>query len=352
MGVHGPSLRVVFLPDFAGNPYLRMLCEALGERGIRVDLTSDVSGLTDRDAPRYDVVHLHWERFRTVDASRRRALRRSAELVLSLWKLRWSGSRIVWTIHNLRDHEAPHPHIERLAQVALARVADRLVVHYPAAIDHAARWLKTSRARFEVMPMGPYPTPAAIDREGFRRELGIADDVIVLAAVGFIRRYKRIPELIEAVRLLDDRFLLIVAGRPWADEAGRVEAAAAGDPRVVLRLTELSDEELAAVLGVADAFVLASDHQFSSSSALLAMGYGCAVYSGESEHVRYLAGDRGARFFPADASAEAISEVLRGADREDLRAMGAHNETRAASFSWQEAAEILETAYRGGALGP
>lgn len=341
------TIRVVFVPDYAGNPYLKLLDSALGEQGVEVRRCSDLDAVQGGGDPP-DVVHLHWERFRTVHPSRATAARRSVDLVWTLVGLRRRGVLIVWTIHNLRDHEAPHPVLERVAQVALSRVAHRLVVHYPRAVDHARRRLLLSSRRFAVMPHGPYAT-TDVSRADARRALGLSPDAIVLSSVGFVRPYKRIPELIEAVRSLDHRFVLIIAGQPLADEEQRVRSAAGGDERIRLRLIRQSDLDLSRVLSASDAFVLPSDRQFSSGSALLAMGHGCALVAGESDHVRYLAGDAGARFFAPGASVQSMAETLGSLDREQVRRMGRHNASRAASFSWSSAAAILKEIYVGGA---
>lgn len=336
---------VVFAPDYSQNPYLDLLQDSLERRGFEVRRDSKLMELS-RSADVPDVVHLHWERHRTVHPSRATAVRQSVGLLRALYRLRRRGARVVWTVHNLRDHEAPHPLIERLAQCAIARVAHRLVVHYPKAVDRASRWLNVPQSRFEVMPFGRYPVAVDMTRAEAREALGLPEDKLIVASVGLIRRYKRIPELITSVRGLDSMILLLVAGQPYHDEADRIVKAAAGDPRIVLALERQSDEQMGMLLTAADAFVLASRNQFSSSSVLLAMAYRCVIISCESDHVRFLAGESDTVFLPDEPPFEAVADLAE-LDTDELRARGERNAERAASFGWGKAAEILDAIYNG-----
>jgi glycosyltransferase involved in cell wall biosynthesis len=123
--------------------------------------------------------------------------------------------------------------------------------------------------------IGRYPPPRR-SREEVRDRLGVARDAFAFLVFGQVRRYKRVPETIAAFRALrGDDLALVVAGSAWDPaERAAVERAAAGDPRVALRLGFVPDEEVGELHEAADAAVLGYRELFSSGALLLALSLG------------------------------------------------------------------------------
>lgn len=339
----GDSLSVVFLPAFNGNSYLDLLADALRAQSCRVTMHQSLSA-AHRAGKAADVLHLHWEKVWTVQPTRRRAIRLSGRLFRTLLRMRRRGTALIWTVHNLRDHESSHPHLERVLQIILARLVHRVVVHHPAAVRTASHWLAIGQGRIAVMEHGAYPTHGALTQDTARQMLGLPLDATIFASVGFVRSYKRIPVLVDAVRSLDGDVLLFVAGEPRGDESGRVLASAGGDPVIRLSLRRQTEEEIGAVLTAADAFVIAAAETFTSGSALLAMSYGRAIIAVDSPHIRFLCGDSGARYC-STSTVDCLRDAMSSTTRSELHAMGEYNVARAAEFGWDNAAHALRDVY-------
>ncbi|HEV2999144.1 MAG TPA: glycosyltransferase family 1 protein [Solirubrobacteraceae bacterium] len=129
-----------------------------------------------------------------------------------------------------------------------------------------------------------------------------------------------------------------------------IDALGIGD-RVVFT-GRLPDEDLVAAYAGAVCSVLPSRHEGFGLPPLEAMACGCPVVVSSAGSLPEVVGDAGLVVDPGPwPLADAIATTLDPAVREDLRERGLR---RAASFTWQAAAERTLTVYRavGGDVGP
>jgi glycosyltransferase involved in cell wall biosynthesis len=226
---------------------------------------------------RYAVLHVSFPS----DAFRHRskvlaALRCAVVLgVIRLAKLR--RRRVVWTVHNLVDHEGYHAALE-------ARFMSRYVAQIDLAIhlSDAGRALVTGRypgiatARAAVIPHPSYPLRGSgtdTPRDATLRALGLPADAEMILAFGVVRRYKNLLKLIEAFRDLPGRRKrLVIAGFPL--DAKLAEALRElSDDRIVLVLHEISDAEVAALFRAATLVAAPYLDILNSGAAFLALSH-------------------------------------------------------------------------------
>jgi glycosyltransferase involved in cell wall biosynthesis len=282
------AVRMAAFPTADGSsPYLALLHSAAARHGVEIVAAAQLApSLARLDAGRPDVVHLHWVEYlvrsgRTGPAGAARALARSVRFALGLLALRRRGTAVVWTVHNLRAHERVYPRLEEAAMRVTARLADRIVVHSEHARQLVARTYGHER-KLDVIPhgnfVGHYPPPRR-SRGDVRAALGLPDGTFTFLVFGQVRRYKHVPDTVAAFRRLQGSDVaLIVAGSAWdAAERAAVQAAAAHDPRVHLRLDFIPDEEVVELHEAADAAVLGYREVFSSGALLLALSLGLPV---------------------------------------------------------------------------
>ncbi|CAN5854244.1 glycosyltransferase [soil metagenome] len=366
----------MILPTYPHNPYQRLLGAALGELGLGVS----VAGTWPRRSPilgawwaagRPDVVHLHWIHD-FLGGSRGRPTRRN--VLWFDWQLRLlraRGVRIVWTVHNLRGHEAGDDrthgtHDEAAASVPDARDAQahrRLIEQAHAVILHCEhardalvdlyRPSPAARARLHVVPHGSYVKQYAVelDPEAARRQLNLPAMGRIIAFVGAIRTYKSVDQLLDAFLRLpeagpEDR--LLICGKPLPKRLGReLEAQASGDPRVILRLDRIPEAELSTVLRAADLVALPFRDILTSGSAILALSHGRPVVAPAMGCLpETLPPDATILFDPA--APDGLREALREAFRRDLVAMGARARTYAEGLDWGPIAARTAELYRSG----
>lgn len=273
-------------PLVHGNPYQQLLEQALGAAGAETTKVKRLKVSQVLFARRAEtMVNLHWPELIVGSNGRGRLddfryAGRAAQLLASLAVARLRGMRIVWTVHNLVPHEARRPRLDLALNRCIARLATAVLAHS----RHAAKLAEETYRRRGIAVgyhgnyLGYYPKPRR-GREQVRRDLGVPPDAFLILAFGFIRPYKCLPELIAAFGENDDpRFRLLIAGPPFNERVkAEVEAAAAADDRVVLRLERVPDETVQELHEAADVGALAYRDVFSSGALLLSLSCGLPV---------------------------------------------------------------------------
>ena len=282
-------MRVLIIP-VQSNPYQTLLADALRAQGVRVTLGDGPTRhpvapvlLAWMRAGMPRVVHLHWMHryLKAIRGRRRFAARRT------LWELRILrrlGVRIVWTLHNIGDHDRHRDKLEMVFHRQLVELCDAVICHCAATRRLAieAYGLRPEvQDRLHVVPHGNYLGwyPDTIGRAEARAALGLGSSERVFLFLGQIRRYKGVEDLLQVFRQLDaPDARLVVAGRADRDRTGeRIALAAAEDPRVTVALGEVPDDRMQVYLRAADASVLPYKDVLTSGTAILAMTFGQPV---------------------------------------------------------------------------
>jgi glycosyltransferase involved in cell wall biosynthesis len=271
-------------------------------------------------------------------------------LLAGLLILRARRIGIVWSVHNLMPHEPVRPRVQRFIAVATYLLADRVIVHSEYARARVQHTLGRFRRRpVHVIPhanyVGAYPA-ATQSREATRDQLGVPHDSYVYLCFGQVRGYKRLGALAERFATLpaQDARLLIVGRAVDDDEATRLQAHAAADPRIVLRLGHVPDQLVASLHQASDAAVIAYADVFSSGALLLALSYGVPVVAPGAGTASELFGPPAVEFFSGiDVDLlDALERVRR--HREPRQADAA---LRAAlAFPWSSAGTLTAEVYR------
>ncbi|TMR10944.1 glycosyltransferase [Nonomuraea turkmeniaca] len=262
------------------NPYQDLLYGELRGTGVRVHYLGELTSshtlnllllpaeLAVRRLAGVRIVHLHWVwKFALPGGAR---MRRPAQLWFAavLGIVRLLGLRLVWTAHNVLPHR-PVFADDAAARRTLVRQCDLVIAHHSAALDRLAA-LGAVPSRAAVIPHGPFPAPPLPPpgRSGKPR---------TFLFFGRIEPYKGVEDLLAAFTALPgglDVRLVIAGSCPDAALAARLEASAAADDRVDLRLGRVRDEDVAGLFAEGDVVVLPFREITTSGSALLALAHG------------------------------------------------------------------------------
>lgn len=356
-------LRVLMVPDLSsGNPYQRLLAEALRRRGVDVALARPKR--TSRfpivrawlASGRPQVVHVHWTHpllgLSTERPARQITGNAAARFDWQLRVLRLLRVRITWTVHNVKAHETLETDEERRVHRALFRAANSVICHCPAATVTLREVLAvppSEAAKIRLIDHGNYVgtygerVPPAVARQA----LGLPADVKVALFVGSIRGYKGVLDLVAAFKTIEDSTArLLIAGlpRPAGTEA-EIRAASAGDERILLRLGFVPDGAIATLMGAADFVVLPFRSVLTSGSAILAMSYGRVVVAPRMGCLPELLHADGGRLYDP-SQPEALAEAMRAELASDSRSRGERNLVEVQRLSWDAIAAATEQAYR------
>ena len=359
------DLTVHFLPDYTPtNPYQDRLADALRQRGVDVRLTGGGgSGLPILRAmwahglP--DVLHVHFfHQFSTSAVTRFPRLVATLLAVRTLVELavlRVLGVSLVWTAHDLVNHEQQTPQIEIASKHLLLRfLTTHIIVHCEDAVDIVTEFYglpSRVQDRMTVVPHGTFEDdyPNTVSRSTARERLGLPEDRFVFTFFGSIRDYKNVPTLVETFAAMDTDAHLVVAGNPHTEALEReVATAAKGEERVHTTFEFVPVDGVQLYMNAADAVVLPFRNDeasmLTSGSVLLGMSFGRTVVAPDIGCIRaYLADDGGLVYDPSDPNG--IERAMRAALAADTDHVGTRNRERADGLRWDRVAAATHAIY-------
>ena len=186
---------------------------------------------------------------------------------------RRAGARIVWMVHNARPHEGTSLPWGKLLTLGM-RPEDRILTHAPT----EARVLAELGVRAEVETL-PMPVPGGVeraDRADARETLGIGPEEVVFLFFGYVRGYKGVDLLLEALAELPEDgppWRALVVGEWYVDrrpfEGAVARASRRGRVEVIDRY--VAEDEVARYFAAADAVAL--PYRAGTQSAVIALSY-------------------------------------------------------------------------------
>lgn len=293
-------LHTVYPPSNQGNPFASLLIDAVSDQ-------TDSSYFSWRAAflERWDVVHFQWPEKYFVGGSPLVSLAKRLRFRVWMQVLRWRGTAIVQTVHNLAAHEDPG----KAATAELERL-DRRVDRY-IALNPVAK-ISGITAPVDVIPHGHYRSliPDAARKPASGRRL---------LYFGFIRAYKNVPELIRAFDASDlraDGYDLRVVGRPHTpDLSSEVQAAArASQGQVATLLEAVSDRVLYDEIAASSVVVLPYADLYNSGALLMALSMERPVVvprTAATEHYQSQFGENWVSLYESPLSASSLERVVR-----------------------------------------
>jgi len=261
------------MPSPKGNPFVRQMAEQLRHQGCEVTPFSLAA------ARRADVLHLHWPDHFVNRASAWSGVRGAAKVVLCCLVARARSRAVVWTVHNLKPHDARHPWLERVFWPVFTALLTGSICLTSAGRSLAlARFPRLRRKPCEVIAHGSYAgvyPPHPGDRLAARAGLGLPADSSPLLFFGQIRPYKNVPGLLRAFAAVDDDTArLVVAGEcPDAAHAQALHEEAGRDGRVIMT-GRVADEDVQRAFAASVGVVLPYLDVFNSGSLFLALSLG------------------------------------------------------------------------------
>ncbi len=306
-------MKVYCYPVDRNSTYVPLLFEGIEDRYERVYLEDGTlrDAVDDLDAGTTVIVHVHWEEF-VLKACRSDAEADAAStaFVAEIASIHERRGAIVWTVHNELPHEIPY-HRQFLAmRDALARRADRILLHDRASRDTLAAQVTLDESRVRFLPhpsyLGRFEDEATL-RAGMREP---ARDRRI-QAFGWIRIQKGLGPMIgmlpEAYLRSRDAYVRI-SGR--GVEAAAVIAEQADRLDVHWDLRHVPDAEIPGLLRSAACVVLPYERVLTSGVASLAMSVGAMIVAVDVPQLRERLPEASRRYLYPRGDAEAFRRIV------------------------------------------
>ena len=292
MNTHYSSepMQILMMPDYRhDNPYQTLLSMALETENVKVHFPSGYRRVFPifRAIRAYSgsikVLHLHWlDPYLKGDNSSIK-LFYCLKFLLDILLTRWTGVRIIWTIHNAISHNSKFPRIELWTGRVLVKIVDRVIVHNHVARDEIVPLYRLNPAKIAIIPHGHYRNiyHQEIAKSEARQQLGLPESNKIYLNFGMLKPYKGIERLLklwqEHQNILEGNSLL-VAGKALDDVYGQMLTKQASEiENVVLHNKFVADEQIHLYFSAADIVVLPFERILTSGSLILAMSYGKPV---------------------------------------------------------------------------
>lgn len=345
------KLKVVYLPRNKKdtNPYQAQLAQKL------TDLGMDVEGaeyqqwflLTALKQWKADIIHLHWLQSFFVRSSLTKSLVSMMLFVGQLLILRLLGTKIVWTVHNLKNHNNRFLISERIGKLAVSNIADGIIAHCQLAKEEIVSNLKTANPdKIFVVPHGNYIEcyENKINRQEARRQLNISDSDVVLLFFGLIRPYKGVLEMVKALEEISlPKVKLLIVGKLWQDTEEFDEVLrqkAANDLRIVYRPGFVPDELIQVYMNACNLVVFPYRDILTSGAVLLAMSFGKACLAPKIGCIGEILDKKGAFLYNPNKEDGLIKATQAAVNNSSvLNQMGEYNYQKIQQYSWQNVAQ-------------
>jgi glycosyltransferase involved in cell wall biosynthesis len=261
------------------------------------------------------------------------------------------GIKIVWTVHNLADHDSDSDGYEDMMHRYLAKLCDAIFVHCKSALGHIAKRFtigSKTLSKAVVIPHGNYHNcyDNTYKPQAAKQELGLSTDSFVFGFFGNIRKYKGLELLLENFhRLPEKNIRLVVAGKPIDQSfADLLKAAEDRDSRVLIYPKFIESSEVQLFLNAIDVIVAPFQQVLTSGSLMLAITFGKPVIAPKAGCILDIF-QKDDLFLYDPADDKGLSNALKHSMNINIGHWGEKNRIMAEKYRWEDTAKLTEKTY-------
>jgi len=276
-------------------------------------------------------------------------------LVLQWWTAYWlplyrtlagraraAGVPVLTIVHQLVEPASPNA--ERLLTRLALRSSDGLLMPGPVEAELVRRWFPGRPVRQGRLPAFPHCPGERPSRDEARRALGVDPSAPLLLFFGFVRRYKGLRTLLQALARVPE-VRLLVAGKFWENERSyreRIRRLGLAD-RVSLVDRYVGNEEVARLFAAADALVLPYLAGGQSAVGVTALSFGLPVIATRIGGLEGLVADGETGLLVEPGSSDQLAHAIRRLFHEGLAAPMREAAAReGARRSWGSLTAVVE----------
>jgi beta-1,4-mannosyltransferase len=262
------------------NPYNYLIYNKIEAKGYPVcEFSGGVKAILKSGfSSKYRIVHLHWPINSVLSVhSRAHAQKRFFAFYLIIRIAKLLKKKIVWTVHNLQEHDSRHPDLQQKLEKILYSYVDGFISLNKQGLEiikeNATNY---NKQKFSYIPHPHYKNyyPNQVDREAARKSLNISPEKFVFLFIGQIRMYKNVIGLINAFKNMPDKnILLVIAGKVHKEYEQELKNCLINASNIILYNSFVKDDALQLFLNSADLVVTPYEQIFNSGSVFLNLSF-------------------------------------------------------------------------------
>lgn len=348
-------MKTCFIPQFTSiNPYQLRLAESLEKLGVISEGIEERKAYLPKEVNARDakVLHIHWLHGFYNAASAFDSVRPLLKLILGLLVLKLKQVSIVWTAHNIRQHELKNSFADRVATLSVSKLSDAIIVHSKAARQELIKDLPFQVShKVYVIPHANYIDDYKNDvkPKDARQQLEIPPSKFVFLFFGLVRPYKGVPELIEAFESLNDKdaYLLIVGQSKNESLTKYIQQKEKVNSTIQFVPSFVADDDIQLYMNAADVVVFPYRNILTSGAVMLAMSFGRACLAPKKDCITEVLNDEGAFLYNPEVDQD-LSVAMENAIRSRtlIDEMGQHNYAAAKLWGWDDVANQTLEVYQ------
>lgn len=352
--INTSSLRLTFLSRWSFNPYQKLLVDHLAKVGVQAqEVNCRIIFLPILlKQGKLNIVHLQSVHPFFLRPSRLMSMSNLVVFISQLVILRLMGIRIIWTVHDLKNHNNRHLKIDRFGTTLVAWLAHAIIAHCDAAKREVITALRLRNAnKVFVVPHGNYISyyENKIDRSEVRKTLNTPHSSLIFLFFGWIRGYKGVLEMIDTFKQLHSKEAqLVIAGKPWTEELEElIKQKIAGNDNIQFISGFVPDDQIQVYMNACDVVMFPYRDILTSGAVLLAMSFSRACIAPRKCCIAEVLDDSGAFLYDPDLEEGLLQAMNCAIQRQsNLLRMGEHNRRLAEQWSWNRVAEMTLKVYQ------
>lgn len=349
------NLKAIFLPVFEQiNPYQEQLIKHLVALGMQIEKGNPSNYLipTIIAEGKPNILHLHWLHPLFVRSNWFKSLVRLTILIIELYILRVMGVKIIWTAHNLKNHDSSYLKFDQICTTFIAKISHGIIAHSQTAKEEIGKTLNIKDPeKIFVVPHGNYIGyyDNNIGRTKARERLNIPNKSVVMLLLGSIRGNKGVLKLIEDFKKLNrENVQLLVAGKPANKELEQlIKQKISEHKNIQLKSGFVPDEEIQTYMNACDVVVFPYQEILTSGAVFLAMSFSKPCIAPRNCCLGEVLDDEGAFLYDSECL-NGLSQAMEFAinNQSKLIRMGEHNLHLAEQFNWSKVADMTLKVYQ------
>lgn len=342
------TFKVIIAPDYGFDIYIRRLKFYLDKAGVGVKGISyyPFSLVLSCISHKPKILHLHWQSPYIIGRNLIFTVLKSLFFIFEIILIKLLKIKIVWTVHNLVNHEKLFADIERLVSKYLFYFSDSVIVHLYYQKSKLINFYKVSDEKIRVVYEGNFfDISLNFDMIESRNKLGLSKSNILFLFFGYIRKYKGIEFLIKSFKKVSrSDVMLMIVGKPYPiNYLNEIKRLADNDRRIFIEGRYLTDNELYTYISASNCIVIPYKDVFNSTVAIMAISFAKPVITSENVHLEEIIEKN---FFKVKFNDEnSLASVIENVDLKLLDYMGKMAYSKIKDITWDKQAQQTKSIY-------